>query len=49
MHTRAHTHAHAVYRLVRVKDICLTEIFREEKCLELAFEGRESGREQGYL
>ena len=39
-HTHVHTHAHTVYRLVRVKDSCLTEIFREEKCLELAFEGR---------
>ena len=42
MHT--HTHTHTV-QTDRSEGQCgLTEIFREEKCLELAFERRESSR-----
>ena len=42
MHT--HTHTHTV-QTDRSEGQCgLTEIFWEEKCLELAFEGRESSR-----
>ena len=43
-HTRAHARAHArTVQTDRSEGQCgLTEIFWEEKCLELAFEGRES-------
>ena len=53
-HTRTRTHAHArthtyththTVQTDRSEGQCgLTEIFREEKCLELTFEGRESNR-----
>ena len=39
---KMHTHTHTLYKLIGVKgQCCLTEIFWEEECLELAFEGRE--------
>ena len=52
MHTHTHTHTHTHARTHasteqtdRSEGQCgLTEIFWEEKCLELAFEGRESSR-----
>ena len=44
--TRAHTHTHTVQtdRIRSKGQSSLTEIFWEEKCLELAFERRESSR-----
>ena len=46
MHTRMHTHTHThiVQTNRRAGQCCLVKIFREEKCPEFAFEGRESSR-----
>ena len=44
MHTHTHTHAHTVQTDGSEGQRGLTEIFWEEKCFELTFEGRESGR-----
>ena len=45
-HTHTHTHTHAL-QTDRSEGQCgLTEISQEEKCLELAFEGRDSSRDQ---
>ena len=44
MHTHTHAHAHTVQTDGSEGQCGLTEIFWEEKCLELTFEGRESSR-----
>ena len=42
-HTQdAHTHTHTLYRLIGAKDNVAWEPKYSEKCLEFAFEGRES-------
>ena len=47
-HTHAHAHTHTHTHTVQTDDTegqcSFNEIFREEKCLELTFEGRESSR-----
>ena len=40
-----HTHTHTVQTDRGDGQCCLAEIFWEDKCLEIAFEGRESSRE----
>ena len=42
--THTHTHTHTVQTDGSEEQCGLTEIFWEEKCLELIFEGRESSR-----
>ena len=51
MHTcmPAHTHTRTVQTDRGDGQCCLAEIFGEEKCLEFAFEGRESSRVPGVL
>ena len=44
MHAHTHTHTHIVQTNRRAGQCCLVKIFREEKCPEFAFEGRESSR-----
>ena len=44
MHTHTHTHTHTVQTDRGDGQCCLVEIFREDKCPEFAFEGRESSR-----
>ena len=43
-HTHTHTHIHTVQTGGSEGQCGLTEIFCEEKCLELIFEGSESSR-----
>ena len=44
MHTHKHARTHTVQTDMSERQCGLTEIFSEEKCLELAFEGRQSSR-----
>ena len=43
-HMHMHTHTHNVQTHRGEGQCCLTEKFREEKCLQFAFQGRESSR-----
>ena len=48
-HAHTHTHTHTVQTDGSEWQCGLTEIFWEQKCLELAFEGRESSRAPDVL
>ena len=48
-HARTHAHTHTVQTDGSEEQCGLTEIFWEEKCLELTFEGRESSRAPDVL
>ena len=49
-HTRAHTHTHSVQTDRGERQFCcLTDIFGKEKCLEFAFEGRESTQHSPHV
>ena len=44
-HMHARTHTHTLYKLIwGERKWCISEEFGEEKCLQFAFEGRESSR-----